>query len=188
MNRRTFIGSLAGGLLAAPLAVEAQQVGKGPRIALVLSNTPVADITGPNPTEPLVRVFLEAMRELGWIDGQNITIERMTAEGQPDRYARLAQELLNLKLNLMVVAGSGLTQAIMQATTTIPIVSAGAFGDAVVEAGVKSVARPGGNLTGLTVFSIGTIFGKRLELLNLMGKYSKVSTGGPTTQPAGKGA
>ena len=135
MNRRTFIGSLAGGLLAAPLAVEAQQVGKGPRIALVLSNTPVADITGPNPTEPLVRVFLEAMRELGWIDGQNITIERMTAEGQPDRYARLAQELLNLKLNLMVVAGSGLTQAIMQATTTIPIVSAGAFGDAVVEAG-----------------------------------------------------
>jgi len=105
------------------------------------------------------------MRELGWIDGQNITIERMTAKGQPDRYARLAQELLNLKLNLMVVAGSGLTQAIMQATTTIPIVSAGAFGDAVVEAGVKSVARPGGNLTGLTVFSIGTIFGKRLELL-----------------------
>jgi putative ABC transport system substrate-binding protein len=165
MDRRTFMSGVTLGLLAAPLVAEARPVGKGPRIALVLSNTPVADITGPNPTEPLVRVFLEAMRELGWIDGQNITIERMTAEGQPDRYARLAQELLNLKLNLMVVAGSGLTQAIMQATTTIPIVGAGAFGDAVVEAGVKSVARPGGNLTGLTVFSIGTIFGKRLELL-----------------------
>ena len=165
MNRRAFIASLAGGFLTAPLAAEAQPTGKVPRIVLVFANTPVADITGPRPAQPNARAFLEAMRELGWIDGQNITIERKSAEGRPDRYAGLAQELLRLKLDLIVSAGASLTQSILQATSAIPIVIAGAFADPVAEAGVKSLARPGGNLTGLTVFSSNTIYGKRLELL-----------------------
>jgi putative ABC transport system substrate-binding protein len=136
-----------------------------PRIALVFANTPVGDMTGPRPTEPTARAFLEAMRELGWSDGQNSMIERESAEGHPDRYAGLAQELLSLKLSLMVCSGASLTRAMAQATNGIPIVMAGAFADPVAEAGVKSLARPGGNLTGLTVSSSDTLQGKRLELL-----------------------
>jgi putative ABC transport system substrate-binding protein len=165
VDRRAFIGTIAGGLLAAPLAAEAQPTGKVPRIALVFANAPLADITGPRPAQPNARAFLEAMRELGWIDGQNITIERKSAEGRPDRYAGLAQELLRLKLDLIVCPAASLTQSILQATSTIPIVIAGAFADPVIEGKVKSLARPGGNLTGLTMFSSNTLFGKRLELL-----------------------
>jgi ABC-type uncharacterized transport system substrate-binding protein len=162
VDRRRFIGTLAGSLLVAPLAAEAQPTGKVPRIALVFANAPVADLTGPRPAQPNARAFLEAMRELGWIDGQNITIERRSAEGRPDRYAGLAQELLRLKVDLIVCPAASLTQSIQQATSAIPIVIAGAFVDPVAEAGVKSLARPGGNLTGLTMFST---YGKRLELL-----------------------
>jgi putative tryptophan/tyrosine transport system substrate-binding protein len=162
VDRRKFIGTLAGSLLVAPLAAEAQPTGKVPRIALVFANAPVADLTGPRPAQPNARAFLEAMRELGWIDGQNITIERRSAEGRPDRYAGLAQELLRLKVDLIVCPAASLTQSIQQATSAIPIVIAGAFVDPVAEAGVKSLARPGGNLTGLTMFST---YGKRLELL-----------------------
>jgi putative ABC transport system substrate-binding protein len=104
------------------------------------------------------------MRELGWIDGQNITSERKSAEGRPDQYAGVAQELLRLKLNLIVASGAGLTRTIMKATNAIPIVMAGAFYDA-ADAGVKSMARPGGTVTGLTVASSNTLIGKRLELL-----------------------
>jgi putative ABC transport system substrate-binding protein len=165
MDRRAFISGITLGLLAAPLAAEAQPTGKVPRIALVFANAPLADITGPRPAQPNARAFLEAMRELGWIDGQNITIERKSAEGRPDRYAGLAQELLRLKLDLIVCPAASLTQSILQATSTIPIVIAGAFADPVIEGKVKSLARPGGNLTGLTMFSSNTLFGKRLELL-----------------------
>jgi putative ABC transport system substrate-binding protein len=164
MNRRMFLGALAGGLLAAPLAAGAQQ--PAPRIALVLSSAPVADVTGPRPSDAGARAFIEGMRELGWVDGQNITIVRRSAEGRPDRYAGLIQDLLSLNLNLIVTGGASLTRAIAQATNTIPIVSAGSFADPVLEGGfAKSLARPGGNLTGLTVFPSNTLYAKRLELL-----------------------
>ena len=124
LDRRTFLGAVTGGLVAAPLVAEAQQPAKVPRIALVSANNPVAEITGPHPASPSARAFLDAMRELGWIDGQNIIIERKSAEGRPERYADLVQELLRLNLNLIVISTGLLTRAIAQATNVIPIVIA----------------------------------------------------------------
>jgi ABC-type uncharacterized transport system substrate-binding protein len=165
MERRAFLGVIAGGLLAAPLVAQAQPAGKVPKIALVVPNAALSDVTGPRPADANPRAFLEGMRQLGWLDGQNITIERRSAEGHPERYAALAQELLRLDLNLIVAGGAGLTRAIAQATGTIPIVSAGSFADPVLEGGfAKSLAHPGGNLTGLTVFSSNSHYAKRLEL------------------------
>jgi putative ABC transport system substrate-binding protein len=165
IDRRAFLGSLAGGLVVAPLAVRAQPAGTVPRIALIFSSTPLVEMTGPQPTSRLARAFLEGMREVGWVDGQNITIERKSAEGRPERYEGLAQELLRLKLNLIVAAGAGLTRAIIHATTAIPIVMAGAFNDPLAEVGLTSLARPGGNVTGLAAASSNALFGKRLQLL-----------------------
>ncbi len=158
MDRRVFLGTLAGSaLFGAPITAQAQQAGKVPRIGLIFANTPETEMTGPRPTSKIARAFLEGMRELGWVDGQNITIVRKSAEGHPDRYISLAQELVSLKMDLMVVAGSGPLTAMMQATDTIPIVSAGGLVDPVAQGLVKSLGRPGGNVTGLTIIvSTGT--------------------------------
>src|SRR5260370_1531529 len=165
LDRRTFLGAVTGGLVAAPLVAEAQQPGKVPRIALVFANNPVAEITGPHPASPSARAFLEAMRGLGWIEGQNIIIERKSAEGRPERYADLVQELLRLNLNLIVTFTGLLPRAIAQATNVIPIVIAGALYDPVSSGFAKSLARPGGNMTGIAADSSDTLFEKRLELL-----------------------
>jgi putative ABC transport system substrate-binding protein len=184
MDRRVFLGTLAGGLLAAPLAAEAQQSRKLPRIALVVANSPVADITGPLPTDSSTRAFLEGMRELGWIDGQNITIERKSAAGRPERYAGLAQELLGLNLNLIVTSAGGLTRAIAQATNVIPIVMAGSLYDPVASGFAKSLARPGGNMTGLAADASDTLFEKRLELFKeAVPRISRVAFVGNRTLP-----
>jgi ABC-type uncharacterized transport system substrate-binding protein len=184
MDRRAFIGTVAGGLLAAPLAAEAEQAGKVPRIALIFANTPEADMTGPRPTSKVARAFLEGMHALGWVDGQNITIVRKSAEGHPERYLRLAQELVSLKMDLLVVSGAGPLTAMMQATDTIPIVSAGALTDPVAQGLAKSLGRPEGNVTGLTVIVSTALGSKRLELLKeAVPKISRVavlsSPGGP---------
>ena len=165
-SRRTFLGTLALGLIAAPLPADAQPERKRPRIALLFANTPAADITGPQPASREARAFLEGMRDLGWVDGQNITIERRSAEGQPDRYAALVQELMGLHVDL-VVTGSGFIKMIKQARDTMPIVVAGGSADALVQQGlVASLARPGGTVTGL-VFTTGPgLKDKRLQLLN----------------------
>jgi ABC-type uncharacterized transport system substrate-binding protein len=184
MDRRAFIGTLTGGLLTAPVIAEAQQPGNVPRIALVFPNSPVADMTGPHPASPAARAFLEAMRELGWIDGQNITIERKSAEGRPERYAGLVQELLRLKPNLIVCPAGTLTRAIAQATNVIPIVIAGALFDPVASGFAKSLAWPGGNMTGLAAGSSDTVFEKRLELLKeAVPKISRVAFVGNQSLP-----
>ncbi len=99
MERRRFIAVLAGGLVAAPLAAEAQQARKVPRIALIL----------PQPPIPEERAFLDGMRELGWVEGRNITIERKSSDGYPGRYPERLDALLAdlVKLNFDVVVGSG---------------------------------------------------------------------------------
>jgi putative ABC transport system substrate-binding protein len=176
MERRTFLGVIAGSLIAAPLAAEGQQAGKVPRIAFIFANTPETEITGPRPTNRLARAFLEGMRELGWVDGQNITIVRKSAEGHPDRYIGLAQEVVSLKMDLMVVSGAGPLTAMMQATDTIPIVSAGALTDPVAQGLTKSLGRPGGNVTGLTLIVSTALAAKRLQLLKeAVPKISRVA-------------
>ncbi len=106
-----------------------------------------------------------ALRDLGYIDGQNIAIEYRSAEGKVDRFPELAAELVRLKVDIIVVAGGyRLIRAGMNATKTIPIVMTGGGIDPVEEGLVESLARPGGNVTGLTLLS-GELGGKRLELL-----------------------
>src|SRR5215470_15151325 len=125
VNRRTFLGTLTAGLLATPLATQAQQAKKIPRVAFVFGSIPEAELTGPNPTSRYARAFLEGMRQLGWIDGQNITIEWRTVAGRPDRYAAVTQELVKLPVDVVVTSGTRGAIATRQASARIPIVVAG---------------------------------------------------------------
>jgi ABC-type uncharacterized transport system substrate-binding protein len=137
---------------------DAQQPKKVPRIGY-LSNT---DSAGESTRSEAIRL---ALRELGYIEGQNITIEYRYSEGKPERAAELAAELVRLKVDILV-AGGGPTwvQAAKSATKTIPIIMVGLGADPVDAGLVESLARPGGNVTGLTLLS-RDLGGKRLELL-----------------------
>ncbi len=142
MRLRTIglIGTLVLGLLAGPLPTEAQQAGKMPRIGYL----------GPR-ARPIAgdKAFLQGLRDLGWIEGKNIAIEYRWAEYKIDRLPALAEELVRLKVDLIVTATGLGTRAAKNATTTIPIVME--YAANVVETGlVKSLARPGGNVTGLS--------------------------------------
>ena len=144
-------------LLAVALLAEAQQPEKVPRIGYLVSSEPATE----SARSEGIRL---ALRELGYIEGQNIAIEYRYAEGKNDRHPKLAAELVRLKVDLIVVAGGvGTIRTLMNATKTIPIVMTG--GADPVEAGlIESLARPGGNVTGLTTLS-RELGGKRLELL-----------------------
>ncbi len=146
--------TLALGILAAPLAADAQPPGKIPRIGLLRAGTP---------PDPYVEAFREGLRELGYAEGQSIAIEYRWAEGKLERLPDLAAELVRLKVDVIVTATTSGVQAARRATSTIPIVMA-AVGDPVVTGLVASLARPGGNITGLSLLS-PELSGKRLELL-----------------------
>ena len=150
MDRRTFIGAMAGGLLAAPLAAEAQLSTTIPRIGLL------ADATS---WEPL-RLGL---RDLGYVEGTSIALEERSSQGRNERFSDLASELVRLNVNIIVTWGTPATLAAKRATTIIPIVMASA-GDPLRSGLVSSLAHPGGNVTGLTVLGPG-LAAKRLELL-----------------------
>ena len=168
MDRRTFVGTLTLGLLAAPLAAEAQQARKVPRVGVLFAGAPIADISGPNPN-PVIRAFVEGMRDLGWVDGQNITIERRSALGHSDRYPALAQEMVDLNVDAMVISGAvQFVQAAQRTTRTIPIVMAGFAGDPVGLGLVNSLASPGGNITGSVFITGSEYIAKLLELLKEM--------------------
>ncbi len=128
------------GLLVAALSAEAQQAGKMPRIGYLHFRA------GPIATD---EAFLQGLRDLGWIEGQNIAIEYRWAAGKRDRYPALAEELVRLKVDLIVTATNPMIRAAKNATRTIPIVMAVAA-DAVENGLVASLARPGGNVTGMS--------------------------------------
>jgi putative ABC transport system substrate-binding protein len=145
-------------LLAVAVVAEAQQPTKVPLIGY-LSNT---DPVGESARSEGIRL---ALRELGYIEGQNIAIEYRYGEEKPDRYPELAAELVRLKVDIIVVAGGNrVVRAAKNATKTISIVMTGSGGDPVEAGLVESLARPGGNVTGLTALST-ELGGKRLELL-----------------------
>jgi len=157
---------MVGAVLAAPLAVEAQQAGKVPRIGFLYYGSP-----GPSPE---LDAFREGLRELGCIEGQNIAIEVRFASGRVERLPELAAELVRLKVDVIVTPGTPPSLAAKQATSTIPIVFAG-VADAVGAGLIASFARPGGNITGLTGIS-AELGGKRLELLKQVApKASRVA-------------
>jgi ABC-type uncharacterized transport system substrate-binding protein len=150
MERRTFLGVIAGSFLAAPHAAEAQQVGKVYKIGRL----------DPESSTPF-KNFLQGLRDLGYVEGRDYVLESRSAEGQLDRLPELAADLVRARVDVIVTGGTPATIAAKQATQTIPIVFWSAR--AVVEKGiVQSLARPGGNVTGLTSQAVPT---KPLQLL-----------------------
>ena len=145
-------------LLAVAVIAEAQQPKKVPRIGYLSALDPATESTRSE-------AFRLALRELGYIEGQNIAIEYRYAEGKRDRLPELAAELVRLKVDIIVVAGGdSWIRAAKNATKTIPIVMVGAGADPVEAGLVESLARPGGNVTGITNLT-RELGGKRLELL-----------------------
>jgi ABC-type uncharacterized transport system substrate-binding protein len=156
-SRRVFLGTLTGGVLAAARIAEAQQTEKVYRIGYLGPSSAAA-------VSRFTEAFRQGLRELGWIEGQNIVIEYRFAEGQYDRLPDLAAELARLKVDVIVAIATPAAVAAKNATATIPIVMTN-VGDPVGLGLIASLARPGWNVTGLS-YSIGMeTFGKSLELL-----------------------
>src|SRR5438128_6655279 len=143
MRREIFGLALGALLLALSFSAEAQQSQKIPRIGF---------LTAAGPGGPNIEAFRQGLRDLRYIEGKNILIEYRYAKGKVDRLPELAAELVNLKPDLIVVASSQAASATKQATTSIPIVMA-TSGDPVETGLIKSLAQPGGNVTGMTVYS-----------------------------------
>jgi len=154
MRLRTIglLSSLVLGLLAASVPAEAQQTGKVYRIGYFGGSTRVH------------RGFRRRLRELGYIEGQNLVIEARLSKGKRDLYPEIAAELVRLKVDLILAVGTGATRAAKQATSTIPIVMGNSSADPVRHGLVASLARPGGNVTGI-IDIMSDLAGKRLELL-----------------------
>ena len=167
MDRRTFIGTVAGGVFAVPLVAEAQQTGKVYRVGLIANATPLSEMAGPEPLNPGTRAFVQGLRTLGYVEGQNLILERRSAEGRLERSGDIVAELVRLKADVIVTTADPLARAAKAVTATVPIVMA-AGGDPVGEGIIQSLARPGGNITGLTVVVGPEIEAKRLELLKAM--------------------
>jgi len=159
MIRGVALGAvLAVSLLAAPLAADAQQAGKVPRIGFL-------GVTSPSDRPPLLDAFRQRLRELGWVEGQNIVIDYRYAEGRVGRLPDLAAELVRLKVDLIVAsAGTQVATAAKNATETIPIVMI-AVRDPVGTGLIASLARPGGNVTGVSGYAGLETVAKQLELL-----------------------
>jgi putative tryptophan/tyrosine transport system substrate-binding protein len=157
VRRREFI-ALVGGAIACPMGVRAQQqTGKVSRIGFL-------SLTSPSDRPPLLDAFRQGLRELGWVEGQNIVIDYRYAEGRVDRLADLAAELVRLKMDLIVSWGTQGVTAAKNATETIPIVMI-AVRDPVGTGLIASLARPGGNVTGVSGYAGLEIVAKQLELL-----------------------
>jgi len=154
IKRREFI-TLLGGAAAWPLAASAQQPGRLPTIGVLGAGTPSA-------WSPWLAAFAQRLHELGWSEGRTIAIKYRWAEGRTERYAEIAAEFVRLKVDVIVTGGAAVP-AVKQATSVIPTVFAVAD-DAVGTGLVASLARPGGNVTGLSNQQIDLV-GKRIELL-----------------------
>jgi putative ABC transport system substrate-binding protein len=155
VDRRRFLLTSLAGAVAAPLDAGAQQAGKVYRVGLLGTYSTQQEARW----EPL----RAGLRDLGYVEGQNIVLEYRWSEGKYDRFPDLATELVRLKVDAIVSGGTPSTQAAMQATTTIPIVMVGT-GDPLRTGLVASLARPGGNVTGLTQLG-AEVAGKRLQIL-----------------------
>ena len=175
MQRRGFIAVIAGGLLATPLAADAQPAGKVVRIGYLSFFEP----------RPLDDVLRQALRDLGWVEGQNLVIEYRSAGQDLQRLRPLAEELVRLRVALIVTVTGRAALVAKEVTSSIPIVMAGS-GDAVSQGIVASLARPGGNVTGVTNVSPETI-GKRLGLLKeTVPRLSRVAYLGCLEGPVGQ--
>jgi putative ABC transport system substrate-binding protein len=158
MKAKLVVTSIAAVILAFFFPAEAQQLGRIVRLGYLSTSNPATEANR-------AEAFRLALRELGYIEGQNIAIEYRYAEGKRDRAAELAAELVRLKVDLILVTGGTIpVQTVKNATKTIPIVMFGLSADPVEQGFIESLARPGGNVTGLTNLT-RELGAKRLELL-----------------------
>jgi putative ABC transport system substrate-binding protein len=170
MRRRDFIAAL-GAAATWPLAARAQQPAKMKRIAYVSPAAKVSEISVSGRAD--IRAFFEELSRLGYVEGQNLGVERYSGEGRPERYAELARDVVNTHPDLIVTSTVRLSLDFKMATTTIPIVTI--LFDPVASGLVGSIARPGGNITGVTIAGGFEITGKRMGLLvEAMPKLSTV--------------
>ncbi|HMB87905.1 MAG TPA: ABC transporter substrate-binding protein [Methylomirabilota bacterium] len=168
MERRAFLGTLVGTLLTGPLTAAAQPVGKVYRIGHLAASSPSAENTR------LLSAFQTELRERGWIEGQNVAFEYRWAEGRYERLPALAAELTDAKVDLIVAGGTPNALAAQGATRVIPIVMVGATTP--VELGlVNSLARPGGNVTGVTFDVSPEQTAKLVELLAEVPGVSRIA-------------
>ena len=180
MKKQIMLFAVCATLFALCASSAAQQAEKVPRIGY-LSGSPPSAIAEHN------EAFRQGLRELGYIEGKNILIEWQSAEGKADRLPALATELVHLKVDLIVTAGPLVTRAAKKATSTIPIVMA-QDPDPIGNGFVASLARPGGNITGLSRIASG-ITGKQLELLKeIVPNLSRVAVFGTSTRPGNEEA
>ena len=175
MSKKVIRLALSAVLFALCFPAEAQQLTKVPRIGYLAAVSLSA-------LAARVEAFRQGLRDLGYVEGKNIVIEWQSAEGKPDRIPALAAELVRLKVDVIVSAGPPLTRAAKEATSTIPIVMT-VDSDPVANGFVASLARPGGNITGLATLA-PELSGKQLELLKeIFPKLSRVAVFGTSTNP-----
>jgi putative tryptophan/tyrosine transport system substrate-binding protein len=164
MKRRAFIAGL-GSAVAWPTVARAQQSAKMPTIGYLGPTTPTVE-------SQRVAAFVQRLRELGWIEGRTIAIEYRWAEGRSERFIEIAAEFVRLKVDVIATYATPPVIAAKQATSVIPIVFAVA-GDPISASLVASLARPGGNVTGLSVQQ-NDLAGKRLELLRKVAPHLRL--------------
>ncbi len=155
MDRRVFIGSLAGGLLSAPLAAWAQPRASTPRIAML----------GVTAMDPLLNeAFKQGLGEFGYTEGRNVVVEYRHADGRPERLSQLAADLVRLNVDVLFVRGAAALAAAKHATSHIPTVAVDLESDPVAMGFVRNLAQPGGNITGVFL-DLPELSGKQLQLL-----------------------
>ena len=154
MRRRDVLAAVAGTAAIWPSSLAAQLTSQRPRVGVLVYGTPDRDAS--------IQAFLKSMRELGYTDGQNITYEFRSAEGKPERLPELAADLVRLKPNVLFASGGDVTPWIAKATQTIPIVYSSSA-DPVKIGLAASLAKPGGNATGVTLLS-DELAAKRIQL------------------------
>jgi putative tryptophan/tyrosine transport system substrate-binding protein len=174
MKRREFI-TLLGGAAIWPVAARAQQAGKVNRVGLIFTTSPVSEMAGPDPIHPVARSFVQGLRALGYVEGQNLVLEHRSAEGKFERFPEIIRELVSIKVDVIVTVTNAMTRAAKDVTRTVPIVMA--YSVSPVEHGlVQSLSRPGENVTGLTMNVGSAIPGKQLQFLReLLPRLSRVA-------------
>ena len=150
IQRRELIMLLGSAAAAWPLGARAQQTRRVYRVALVFTTSPVSEMVGADPIHPLARSFVQSLRTLGYLQGQNLVLEHRSAEGRFERFPEIMRELVAIKTDVIVTVANPMTRAAKDVTGTDPIVMA--YSVSPVELGVvQSLSRPGGNVTGLTM-------------------------------------
>ena len=177
MNRRAFLGTVAGGLVVVRSIVEAQQAAKVYRIGFLT-------VASAESSAQLLNALTAGLRDLSYVEGRNVILERRYADGRLERLPDLAAELVQLRVDVIVTGSNLHVAAAQRATATIPIVFVAAS-DPVAAGFITSFARPGGNITGLTALQSLEILGKNLALLKeVVPKLSRVGLLGQVMSPS----